>query len=78
MSIKKQRKIKKDYNIYYDQDEIQIKKMRPNFYKKQKFREKLYRHLFKLTSESAKYRREIRIKGLDQRIAEEIALTRWL
>jgi len=41
-------------------------------------REKLDRHLFDLSNKSDKYLKETRIKGLDQRVSEEIALTNWL
>ena len=78
MSIKEKRKSRKDYEIYYDQDDMDMKRRRPNLYKRPAQREKLYRHLFELSTKSDKYRKELRIKGLDRRFSEEIALTSWL
>jgi len=78
MSIKKKRKSKRDLDIYNDISDIEIKRNRPNLYKKPIEREKLYWHLQKLTGRSNKYIKELRIKGLDNRSAEEIALTSWL
>jgi len=78
MSIKERRKTRKDYGIYLDPSEMAIRQKRPNLYKLPDEREKMDRHLFKLTQKSDKYRKEIRIKGIDRRIAKEIALTSWL
>jgi hypothetical protein len=41
-------------------------------------REKLDEHLFRLGRTSDNYRKEIRIKGVDNRFSKEIALTSWL
>ena len=78
MSIKEKRKTRKDYSIYSDRSEMAVRKSRPNLYKMPDEREKLDRHLFSLSKKSDKYLKEIRIKGLDRRISEEIALTSWL
>lgn len=78
MSIKEKRKNRKDYSIYLDREEMAIRSKRPNLYKLPEERERLERRLFNLSEKSDKYRKEIQIKGVDKRIAEEIALTSWL
>lgn len=78
MSIKEKRKIRKDYSIYSDSLDMEIRRYRPNLYKMPAEREKLDRRLFSLSEKSDNYRKEIRIKGLKRRISEEIALANWL
>ncbi len=78
MSIKEKRKIRKDYSIYLDPSERALRRKRPNLYKMPDEREKLDRLLFSLSEKSDNYRKEMRIKGIDKRVSEEIALTSWL
>jgi hypothetical protein len=78
MSIKEKRKTRKDYSVYSDRSDMDMRKFRPNLYKMPAEREKLDRHLFDLSKESGNYQKEMRIKGLKKRISEEIALTSWL
>lgn len=78
MSIKEKRKTRKDYSIYSDSFDMDIRRFRPNLYKMPAEREKLDRYLFNLSKKSDNYRKEMRIKGLKKRISEEIALTSWL
>ncbi len=78
MSIKEKRKTRKDYSIYSDYSEKNMRSTRPNLYKKPNERERLNRHLFWLGESSDNYRKEIRIKGIDNRFSKEIALTSWL
>jgi len=78
MSIKEKRKTRRDYGIYADRSDMAIRSLRPNLYKLPAEREKLDKHMFSLSKKSGKYAKEIRIKGLDNRISEEIALTSWL
>jgi len=78
MSVKKKRKAKRDLDIYSDISEMEIRRKRPNLYKLPVEREKLYWHLHKLSGKSNKYIKELRIKGISNRCAEEIALTSWM
>lgn len=78
MSIKEKRKTRKDYRVYSDRSDMDMRKFRPNLYKMPAEREKLDRYLFILGKKSDNYRKEMRIKGLKKRISEEIALTSWL
>jgi hypothetical protein len=78
MSIKEKRKTRKDYSIYSDYSDRVIRSRRPNLYKMPAEREKLDERLFRLTSKSDNYRKGIRIKGVNRRFSEEIALTSWL
>ena len=78
MSIKEKRKTRRDYSIYSDSSEMLVRRFRPNLYKLPTEREKLDKHLFSLSKKSDNYLKETRIKGLDKRVSEEIALTSWL
>lgn len=78
MSIKEKRKTRKDYSIYSDYSEIDLRSVRPNLYKRPNERERLNERLFRLSESSDNFRKEIRIKGIDNRISKEIALTIWL
>jgi hypothetical protein len=78
MSIKEKRKMRKDYSIYSDYSDKSIRSARPNLYKMPNERERLDKRLFRLGKSSDNFRKEIRIKGIDPRISQEIALTSWL
>lgn len=78
MSIKEKRKTRKDCSIYSDYSELEMRRRRPNLYKMPNEREKINKYFFELSENSDIYRNEIRVKGIDNRISKEIALTSWL
>jgi len=74
MSIKKRRKTRRNYTRYVDSSEMELRRLRPNLYKKPQQRGRLYYDFFENTPARRVYRKEVTIKGMPKRIAEEIAM----
>ena len=74
MSIKKRRKARRDIVAYADCSEMELRRLRPNLYKKPQQRDRLYYDFFEHTPACEIHRKVVRIKGMPKRIAEEIAM----
>ncbi|MBW8035895.1 MAG: hypothetical protein FVQ79_09760 [Planctomycetes bacterium] len=74
MSIKKRRKTRRDTTRYTDDSEMELRRLRPNLYKKPQQRGRLYYDFFEHTSARQLHRKQVRVKGMPKRIAEEIAM----
>lgn len=74
MSIKKKRKARHDIVRYADSSEMEMRRLRPNLYKSPQQRDDLYYEFFEHTAANKLHRKEVRIKGMPRRMAEEIAM----